>query len=42
MVLQTYLFGAAIDPQLASWSGLQSRFERKLEAGAQFPKPAGY
>jgi methylenetetrahydrofolate reductase (NADPH) len=28
--------GAAIDPQLASWSGLQSRFERKLQAGAQF------
>ena len=28
--------GAAIDPQLASWSGLQSRFERKLEAGAEF------
>lgn len=28
--------GAAIDPQLASWSSLQSRFERKLEAGAQF------
>jgi methylenetetrahydrofolate reductase (NADPH) len=28
--------GAAIDPQLASWSGLQSRFERKLAAGAQF------
>lgn len=28
--------GAAIDPQLASWSGLQSRFERKVEAGAQF------
>ncbi|MES1025348.1 methylenetetrahydrofolate reductase [Gloeocapsa sp. BRSZ] len=28
--------GAAVDPQLASWSGLQSRFERKLEAGAQF------
>ena len=28
--------GAAIDPQLASWSGLQRRFERKLEAGAQF------
>jgi len=28
--------GAAIDPQLASWSGLQSRFDRKLEAGAQF------
>ena len=33
----TELFvGAAIDPQLASWSGLQRRFERKLEAGAQF------
>jgi len=28
--------GAAIDPQCPSWSGLQSRFERKLEAGAQF------
>lgn len=28
--------GAAVDPQLPSWSGLQSRFERKLEAGAQF------
>lgn len=28
--------GAAIDPQSASWSGLQRRFERKLEAGAQF------
>jgi methylenetetrahydrofolate reductase (NADPH) len=28
--------GAAVDPQSASWSGLQSRFERKLEAGAQF------
>lgn len=28
--------GAAIDPQCGSWSGLQSRFERKLEAGAQF------
>lgn len=28
--------GAAVDPQLSSWSGLQSRFERKLEAGAQF------
>jgi methylenetetrahydrofolate reductase (NADPH) len=33
----TQLFaGAAVDPQLASWSGLQSRFERKIEAGAQF------
>lgn len=28
--------GAAVDPQLTSWSGLQRRFERKLEAGAQF------
>ena len=28
--------GAAIDPQCPSWSGLQSRFERKLEAGSQF------
>ena len=28
--------GAAVDPQLKSWSGLQKRFERKLEAGAQF------
>lgn len=28
--------GAAVDPQCASWSGLQSRFERKLAAGAQF------
>jgi methylenetetrahydrofolate reductase (NADPH) len=28
--------GAAVDPQSASLSGLQSRFERKLEAGAQF------
>lgn len=28
--------GAAVDPQSASWSGLQRRFERKLEAGAQF------
>ncbi len=28
--------GAAIDPQSSSWSGLQSRFERKLQAGAQF------
>lgn len=33
----TNLFvGAAIDPQCRSWSGLQRRFERKLEAGAQF------
>lgn len=33
----TNLFvGAAIDPQSPSWSGLQSRFERKVAAGAQF------
>jgi methylenetetrahydrofolate reductase (NADPH) len=28
--------GAAVDPQSKSWSGLQSRFERKVAAGAQF------
>jgi methylenetetrahydrofolate reductase (NADPH) len=28
--------GAAVDPQSASWSGLESRFEKKIEAGAQF------
>jgi methylenetetrahydrofolate reductase (NADPH) len=28
--------GAAVDPQLKSWSSLQKRFEHKLEAGAQF------
>jgi methylenetetrahydrofolate reductase (NADPH) len=28
--------GGAVDPQLKSWSGLQRRFERKVEAGAQF------
>lgn len=28
--------GAAVDPQSNSWSGLQSRFERKVNAGAQF------
>ncbi|MGB3612670.1 MAG: methylenetetrahydrofolate reductase [Elainellaceae cyanobacterium] len=33
----TSLFaGAAVDPQCRSWSGLQRRFERKLDAGAQF------
>jgi methylenetetrahydrofolate reductase (NADPH) len=33
----TNLFaGAAVDPQSESWSGLQRRFERKLNAGAQF------
>jgi methylenetetrahydrofolate reductase (NADPH) len=33
----TKLFpGAAVDPQLSSWSGLQRRFERKVAAGAQF------
>ncbi len=31
-----FFVGAAVDPQLKSWSALQSRFERKLEAGAQF------
>jgi methylenetetrahydrofolate reductase (NADPH) len=28
--------GAAVDPQSKSWSGLQSRFDRKVTAGAQF------
>ena len=28
--------GAAVDPQLKSWSSLQKRFEKKLESGAQF------
>lgn len=28
--------GAAVDPQLKSISGLQKRFEKKLEAGAEF------
>ncbi len=28
--------GAAVDPQSKSWSGLQSRFERKIAAGAKF------
>ncbi|NEQ46509.1 MAG: methylenetetrahydrofolate reductase [Leptolyngbya sp. SIOISBB] len=28
--------GAAIDPQCPSWSGLQRRFTKKMEAGAQF------
>jgi methylenetetrahydrofolate reductase (NADPH) len=33
----TELFaGAAVDPQSGSWSGLKSRFQRKLNAGAQF------
>ena len=33
----TNLFaGAAVDPQSKSWSGLQHRFEKKLEAGAKF------
>ena len=33
----TNLFvGAAVDPQSPSWSGLQKRFERKINAGAQF------
>ena len=28
--------GAAVDPQLKSWSGLERRFWRKVDAGAQF------
>lgn len=28
--------GAAVDPQSHSWSGLQRRFERKIQAGAEF------
>jgi methylenetetrahydrofolate reductase (NADPH) len=28
--------GAAVDPQSPSWSGLQSRFNKKIDAGAQF------
>lgn len=28
--------GAAVDPQSGSWSGLKSRFEKKVLAGAQF------
>jgi methylenetetrahydrofolate reductase (NADPH) len=28
--------GAAVDPQCPSWSGLQRRFERKVQAGARF------
>ena len=28
--------GAAVDPQLKSWSSLQKRYEKKLESGAQF------
>lgn len=33
----TQLFpGAAVDPQLSSWSSLQRRFEHKVAAGAQF------
>jgi len=33
----TVLFpGAAVDPQLSSWSSLQRRFEHKVAAGAQF------
>jgi methylenetetrahydrofolate reductase (NADPH) len=30
------LAGAAVDPQSKSWSGLEIRFARKIEAGAQF------
>jgi methylenetetrahydrofolate reductase (NADPH) len=28
--------GAAVDPQSNSWSGLQSRFEKKVKAGSRF------
>ncbi len=28
--------GAAVDPQSPSWSGLKSRFNKKVDAGAQF------
>jgi methylenetetrahydrofolate reductase (NADPH) len=28
--------GAAVDPQLKSWAGLQGRFNKKVEAGARF------
>jgi methylenetetrahydrofolate reductase (NADPH) len=28
--------GAAVDPQSTSWSGMQSRFDKKVESGAQF------
>jgi methylenetetrahydrofolate reductase (NADPH) len=31
-----FLAGAAVDPQSPSWSGLQTRFERKVKAGAAF------
>lgn len=30
------LAGAAVDPQIKSWSSLKSRFERKVDAGAEF------
>ena len=33
----THIFpGGAVDPQLPSWSSLERRFEKKIEAGAQF------
>ncbi|NER78163.1 MAG: methylenetetrahydrofolate reductase [Leptolyngbya sp. SIO1D8] len=32
----TLFAGAAVDPQSPSWSGLQRRFAKKIEAGAQF------
>jgi methylenetetrahydrofolate reductase (NADPH) len=31
-----FLVGAAVDPQIRSWSSLQRRFERKVSAGADF------
>lgn len=32
----TLFAGAAVDPQSESWSGLKSRFQKKINAGAQF------
>ena len=31
-----FVAGAAVDPQLPNWNSLQSRFERKVKAGAAF------
>jgi methylenetetrahydrofolate reductase (NADPH) len=31
-----FLVGAAVDPQIRSWSSLQRRFERKVNAGVDF------
>lgn len=32
----TLLVGAAVDPQLPSWTSLKHRFDRKIQAGAEF------